>query len=136
MDTQEQEQEREQEHESVEAVRGAIRQARTGVSDAVGHVPEVAASARHRAGQIAERLPGAVGRVGSSARSGVTGLQKMSDSRLRLMAAASIGFGAGLRLAGAPRLATVAGLVPASIFGFAIVSRPNRARPAPHQATS
>jgi hypothetical protein len=40
---------------------------------------------------------------------------------------ASIGLGAGLRLAGAPRLATLAGLAPASIFGFAIMSRPGKA---------
>jgi len=50
----------------------------------------------------------------------------MSDSRLRLLAAASVGFGAGLRLAGASRLATLAGFVPASVLGFAIVSRPDR----------
>jgi hypothetical protein len=47
----------------------------------------------------------------------------MPDSGLRLLAAASLGFGAGLRLAGAPRLATLAGLAPASVFGFAIMSR-------------
>jgi hypothetical protein len=60
----------------------------------------------------------------------VTRLQTMSNSRLGLLAAASIGFGAGLRLAGAPRLATLAGFAPASILGFAIASRPNPTRAA------
>jgi hypothetical protein len=80
---------------------------RLGAGQVVGHIPETA--------RMAE----------SGARSGVTRLQTMPDSRLGLLAAASIGFGAGLRLAGAPRLATLAGLAPASILGFAIASRPN-----------
>jgi hypothetical protein len=54
----------------------------------------------------------------------------MSDSRLGLLAAASIGLGTGLRLAGAPRLAALAGFAPASILGFAIASRPSPPRPA------
>jgi hypothetical protein len=72
--------------------------------------------------------------VQSGAENTVTRLQKMPDSALRLLAAASIGLGAGLRLAGAPRLATLAGFAPASILGFAIVSRPSRTHPAPDPA--
>jgi hypothetical protein len=83
--------------------------------------------ARRRAGQVAERVPGALGQVEFGVRSAVTRLQTMPDSGLRLLAVASIGLGAGLRLAGAPRLATLAGLAPASIFGFAIMSRPGKA---------
>jgi hypothetical protein len=120
--------------ESAGGVRAAIGQARTEVSAAMGHVPELAGKARDRAGQVAERLPGAVGRVQSGAENTVTRLQKMPDSALRLLAAASIGLGAGLRLAGAPRLATLAGFAPASILGFAIVSRPSRTHPAPDLA--
>lgn len=77
------------------------------------------------AGQVVGHIPGTARLAESGARSGVTRLQTMSDTRLGLLAAASIGFGAGLRLAGAPRLATLAGLAPASILGFAIASRPN-----------
>ncbi|MGD0861131.1 MAG: hypothetical protein ABSA21_00025 [Candidatus Limnocylindrales bacterium] len=117
--------------QSVEGVRSLIEQARAEVSEAVGHVPEIAGEARRRAGQIVERLPGAYGRARSGAQSTVTRLQKVPDSGLRLLAAASIGLGAGLRLAGAPRLATLAGFAPASILGFAIVSRPHVA---PHRA--
>ncbi|HEY1169510.1 MAG TPA: hypothetical protein VGE81_11125 [Candidatus Limnocylindrales bacterium] len=117
-----------------EGVRGRIDQARTAVSETMGHVPEIAGKARHGAEQVADRLPGAFVRVQSGAQSTVTRLQTMPDSALRLLAAASVGFGAGLRLAGAPRLAALAGFAPAPILGFAIFSRPSRARPAPHGA--
>lgn len=90
------------------------------------------------AGQAVGHIPGTARIAESGARRGVTRLQTMSDSRLGLLAAASIGFGAGLRLAGAPRLATLAGLAPASILGFAIASRPSRplltSAPAGHTA--
>jgi hypothetical protein len=113
--------------EPAKGARAVVGRVRTGLSNAIGHVPGIAGSARKRVGHAAEALPEAVSRAESGARSTVTGLQTMSDSRLRLLAAASIGFGTGLRLAGASRLATVAAFVPASIFGFAIVSRPSRA---------
>ncbi|MGD0248784.1 MAG: hypothetical protein ABSB75_06995 [Candidatus Limnocylindrales bacterium] len=112
-----------------ESVRSATGHARTEVSEAIGHVPEIAGEVGHRAGRAAERLPGAFGHVRSGAQETVTRLQTMSDSGLRLLAAVSIGFGAGLRLAGAPRLVTLAGLAPAPILGFAILSRPHPARP-------
>lgn len=122
--------------EPVGPVRRTIGRARSGVSDIAGRMPEIAEKARHRAGQVAERLPGTVGRAQSGTEKTVTRLQTMSDSRLGLLAAASIGFGAGLRLAGAPRLATLAGFAPASIVGFAIVSRPSRGRLARNSARS
>lgn len=118
--------------ESFAGARSAIGRVRTKGSEAIGHVPEAVGQARHRAGQVAERLPGALGRARSGAQSTVTKLQTVPDSGLRLLAATSIGFGAGLRLAGAPRLATLAGFAPASILGFAIVSRPNRVHLEPH----
>jgi hypothetical protein len=113
----------------VESVRSATGHARTEVSEAIGHVPAIAGEVGHRAGQAAERLPAAFGHVRSGAQDTVTRLQTMPDSGLRLLAAASIGFGAGLRLGGAPRLATLAGFAPAPILGFAILSRPHPARP-------
>ena len=93
---------------------------------AIGQVPAIADDVRHRAEQVADQLPTAFDRVRSGAGSTVTRLQTMPDSGLRLLAAASIGLGAGLRLAGAPRLAILAGFASASVLGFAIVSRPNR----------
>jgi hypothetical protein len=111
--------------------RGAIGRVRSTTAAALGHVPEVVANARHRAAGVADRLPGTLGHVRSGAGGTVTNLQTVPDSGLRLMAAASIGLGAGLRLAGKKRLAALAGFAPASIFGFAILSRPRPARPEP-----
>jgi hypothetical protein len=110
-----------------EGVRGKIARARTSASDAIGHLPEIAGKTRDGAGQVAERLPDAYAHAKSGAQGAVTRLQKVPDSGLRLLTAASIGLGTGLRLAGAPRLVTLAGFAPASVFGFAILSRPHPA---------
>lgn len=114
-----------------DGLRRAIAQIRTRSSEVVGQAPGVAGTARDRGEQVARHLPEAFDRVRSSAGNGVTRLQTMPDSGLRLLAAASIGLGTGLRLAGKSRLATLAGFVPASILGFAIVSRPNHQAPHP-----
>ena len=50
-------------------------------------------------------------------------LQELSDPRLELLAAFSLGVGAGLWMAGAPRLVTLAALSPALLVGVAIASR-------------
>lgn len=122
------------ERELVESAQRAAEQAGTDVSEAIGQVPGIVGRARSRAEQLAERFPEAFGRVQSGAQSTVTRLQTMPDSELRLLVAASLGLGAGLRIAGAPRLAMLAGFVPAAILGFAIVSRPNRPHLAPQKA--
>ena len=116
-------------------VRGAIDRARTGVSEAIGPVFGVAGRARNRAGQIAGqvsgRLPGALGHARSGAQATVTRLQTVPDSGLRMVAAVSVGFAVGLRLSGRRRLAALAGFAPASVIGFAIMSRPHRTRLVP-----
>ncbi len=119
---------------SIDVGTSPIDRARTGLSTAIGHVPSIAANGRTRAEHVAEALPGAFGGMRTGAENTVTRLQTMPDSALRMMAAISIGLGAGLRLAGAPRLATLAGLAPASIFGFAILSRPRRSNQPPQPA--
>ena len=58
------------------------------------------------------------------ARGTTTALQTLPDSTLRWLAATSVGLGAGLHVAGAPRLVTAAGLAPAALMGAAIVLRP------------
>jgi uncharacterized membrane protein len=50
-------------------------------------------------------------------------LQELSDPRLKLLMAFSLGVGAGLWMAGAPRLITLAALSPALVAGVAIASR-------------
>jgi len=122
--------------DAVKAGRGKFALVRSGASEAMGHVPQIADDVRLRAGQVAQQLPGTARRAQSGAESTITRLQTMSDSTLSLLAAVSIGFGAGPRLAGAPRLATLAGFAPASIFGFAMASRLNQTGPAPRPARS
>jgi hypothetical protein len=52
-----------------------------------------------------------------------TRLQTLPDDTLRLMAAATIGLAAGLYLAGAPRVVTLAAAAPAVLAGAAIATR-------------
>jgi len=111
-------------HESLESAPGALGRVRRAASDVIGHVPTLVGSAGRHGAHVAVRLPTTWGRFQWSAESTVTSLQKMPDSELGLLAAASIGLGAGLGIAGAPRLATLAGFAGASILGFAMVSRP------------
>src|ERR1035437_746796 len=82
-------------------------------------------------GQVAHTLPGALSHARSGAESTITSLQTLSDSRLRLLAAVSLGFGAGLQLAGKRRRAALVGLAAASLFVFAILSRPQSANREP-----
>jgi hypothetical protein len=111
-------------HKRFGSVRRAIGAVRTKASAATAHVPEAVGYARHEAGLVADRLPGTLGHVREGAQGTMTNLQTVPDSGLRLLAAVSVGFGAGLRLAGKTRLAALAGFAPASLFGFAIFSRP------------
>ena len=51
-------------------------------------------------------------------------LQGLPDPTLRTLAASSVGLGAGLYLAGAPRLVLVVGAVPAVVMSAVITLRP------------
>ncbi len=106
--------------------RTATRQAGTAVAGAIGYLPTLVETARSGAGQLAEQLPEVLDRTRASALGTASTLQTMPDPTLRLLAAFSIGLGAGLYLSGAPRLVTLAALTPALILSFAIVSRPGR----------
>jgi hypothetical protein len=117
------------EHKLVEDGRGAVEWTQAEVAGALSHVPEVAEETRHRAEQVAHRIPGAADHVRSGAQVTVTKLQTLPDSQLRLLAAVSLGFGAGLQLAGKRRLAALVGLAAASLFVFAILSRKHPADP-------
>lgn len=70
------------------------------------------------------RVPAAARATRAGARGTTTNLQRLPDSTLRWLAASSIGLATGLRVAGAPRLATMAGFAPAVLAGAAIVLRP------------
>jgi hypothetical protein len=72
---------------------------------------------------LMERMPGAARATGAGMRGTTSALQHLPDSKLRWLAAGSIGLAAGFHLAGAPRLARVAGVAPALFMGAAMASR-------------
>lgn len=73
---------------------------------------------------LMERMPGAARATGAGMRGTTSALQHLPDSKLRWLAAGSIGLAAGFQLAGAPRLARMAGVAPALFMGAAMASRP------------
>ena len=81
------------------------------------------AGARATADEIGSRLPGIASAGAEGAAESVRMLQELSDPRLKLLVAFSLGVGAGLWMAGAPRLVTLAALSPALVVGVAIASR-------------
>lgn len=110
--------------ESLEVPRDARGRFRATGSSLVNRVRGLVGFAGRNGTQAVIRLPATWGGFRSGAENTVTSLQKVPDSELGLLAAASFGLGAGLGIAGAPRLATAAGFACASILGFAMVSRP------------
>jgi hypothetical protein len=81
------------------------------------------AGARATADEVWTRLPGIATAGAEGAAESVRMLQELSDPRLELLAAFSLGVGAGLWMAGAPRLVTLAALSPALLVGVAIALR-------------
>jgi hypothetical protein len=81
------------------------------------------AGARATADEVGTRLPGIASAGAEGAAESVRMLQELSDPRLQLLIAFSLGVGAGLWMAGAPRLVTLAALSPALVAGVAIASR-------------
>ena len=80
--------------------------------------------ARAGATMLIVRAPGTMHTTQAGAHRVTSVLQTLPDSTLRWLAASSVGLGAGLSLAGAPRLVRAAGMAPALILGAAIVLRP------------
>jgi hypothetical protein len=81
------------------------------------------AGARATADEVGTRLPGIASAGAEGAAESMRMLQELSDPRLQLLMAFSVGVGAGLWMAGAPRLVTLAALSPALVAGVAIASR-------------
>jgi uncharacterized protein YjbJ (UPF0337 family) len=105
-------------------VSGAVTTARTNVTPLIEHVP------------------GTVQATRGAAHGMTVALQSLPDSTLRTLAAGSVGLGAGLYLAGAPRLVVAAGFTPALAIAAAIALRPiepeaaSQPRRAPHRRTT
>ena len=109
-----------------------LKEVRTSV---VGRVSGAIQLVGTSATTLARRLPGSVHATRAGAHEVTSALQRLPDSTLRWIAATSVGLGAGLRLAGAPRLVSAAGAAPALIVGAAIALRPTEsAAPAHEQA--
>ena len=103
-----------------------------GIRDNLAGLGAYAARAARVARTGAEVLIARAPRAARATRTGAGGttsaLQKLPDPMLRWLAAGSVGLGAGLSLAGAPRLVVAAGVAPAVIIGAAIASRPGAHR--------
>jgi hypothetical protein len=106
--------------------RSRAAQARDAVGDAVDRVPDLIDSARAGAEKAAARLPEAADRARAGVEETTTRLQGYPDETLRLVAAGSLGLAAGLYLAGAPRVFTLAAAAPAAMVGAAIATRANQ----------
>lgn len=73
------------------------------------------------------RAIGALDATRVGARETTSALQALPDSTLGWLSASSVGLGTGFYLAGAPRLAILAGIAPALLMGAAMVLRPLQA---------
>ncbi|HEY6570722.1 MAG TPA: hypothetical protein VIZ22_10545 [Candidatus Limnocylindrales bacterium] len=78
----------------------------------------------HPVAQMARRIPAAARATRTGAQSTTSALQRLPDSSLRWLAAASIGLAAGLQISGAPRLTRWVGMAPALVIGAALALRP------------
>jgi uncharacterized protein YjeT (DUF2065 family) len=75
------------------------------------------------AASLVGRMPGTLDATRTGARDAANALQALPDPTLRWLAAGSVGVGAGLFLAGKPRLIIAAGVAPALAMGAAMVAR-------------
>jgi hypothetical protein len=80
-------------------------------------------SLRSTAGDVGDRVPGLVNGVRNSAAAGAREIDRWPEQTRRLVAAVSIGLGAGLAIAGAPRLLLGAALAPAIVVAVTGMSR-------------
>jgi hypothetical protein len=80
--------------------------------------------ARRGTASLVARVPGTLRTTRTGAQEATNALQGLPDPTLRTLAASSLGLGAGFYLTGAPRLAIVAGVVPAVMMAAAIALRP------------
>ena len=70
-------------------------------------------SIRSTAGDVGDRVPGLVDGARTKAAAGAREIDRWPEQTRRIVAAASIGLGAGLAIAGAPRLVLGVALLPA-----------------------
>ena len=73
---------------------------------------------RSTAADVGDRMPALMADLRSSATAGTRTVEAWPESTRRMVAAASIGLGAGLILTGAPRLMLGVALLPALVVAF------------------
>lgn len=95
--------------------RTTARRIETAAEDTRKSVTATFESIRTAAGDVGDRVPGLVEDVRNRAATGAREIDGWPEQTRRLVAAASIGLGAGLAIAGAPRLLLGAALVPAIV---------------------
>ena len=88
------------------------------------HIAGATSAGRAGARALLDRLPGTVRATRVGANGATNALQALPDTTLRWLAAGSVGIGAGLFFAGAPRLVVAAGVAPALAMGAAALARP------------
>lgn len=81
---------------------------------------------RSTAGDVGDRVPGLVGGIRSSAAAGTREIEALPEPTRNLIAALSIGLGAGLAIAGAPRLLLGAAFIPAITVALTGMRRTGR----------
>ena len=86
-------------------------------------------TARTKATPVIEHTPGTMQATRAGSHGMTVALQALPDSTLRWLAAGSVGLGAGLYLAGAPRVVTAAGVLPALAIAAAIACARSSQRP-------
>jgi hypothetical protein len=106
-----------------EVVHAGGDMSRSVIDAAAGVAAKAQEGARAAADELGSHLPGIASAGAEGAVGSVKMLQEFSDPRLQLLVAFSLGIGAGLWMAGAPRLVTLAALSPALVAGVAIASR-------------
>lgn len=79
---------------------------------------------RAAAGLLRKQVPGSLHATEAAARGVKLTLQALPDPTLRWLEAGSVGLGAGLILAGAPRVIVAAGVAPALAIAAAVALRP------------
>ena len=99
---------------------------RNRLGDLVRRASEVVDTGLATAGSLVLQAPGTARATRIRANATTSALQRLPDSTLQGLAASSLGLGAGLYLAGLPRLVTAAAVTPAMVIGAAIVLRPTK----------
>jgi hypothetical protein len=102
----------------------SVRGTRKRLADTVRRVSGTIDLGLATAETLFAQLPRTARATGVTANATTRALQRLPDSTLQGLAASSIGFGAGLYLAGLPRLVTAAAVTPAVVIGAAIILRP------------